>query len=125
MSERHEFHIACRAGAAALNKHRPGTSAAARLMVLAGRLIEPPKAPKRESPNASKSEWPTMREELTRKALQAVQDANAARDAGRMTDRDLWFVIDALFDVTHGLIAEDMSALLYRARQELKEHAPK
>jgi len=93
-------------------------------MVLAGRLLEPPKAPKRESEHAPKGEWPTMREELTRKALQAIQDANAKRDAGQINDRELWLVIDALFDVTHGLIGEDMSGLIYRARQELREHAP-
>lgn len=65
-----------------------------------------------------------MREEITRKALQAIQEANAKRTAGTITDRELWLVIDALFDTTHGLIDADMSALIYRSRQELKEHAP-
>jgi hypothetical protein len=81
-------------------------------------------APKPESPKARMGEWATMKEEVTRKALQAVQEANAKREAGIITDRELWLVIDALFDTTQGLIDPDMSALIYRARQELKEHAP-
>ena len=118
---RDNYAKAARAGAHALSSMPRGAKAAELLRSLALKFEQSPKA---ESPKASMGEWATMREEITRKVLQTVQDANAARDAGRMTDRDLWFVIDALFDVTHGLIAEDMSGLLYRARQELKEHAP-
>jgi hypothetical protein len=70
------------------------------------------------------SEWASMKDEITRKGLQAIQEANAKRDAGTITDRELWLVIDALFDTTQGLVDPDISALIYRARQELKEHAP-
>lgn len=118
---RENYAKAARAGAIALSGLPRGATAAELLRSLALKFEQ---APKPESPKASMGEWATMREEITRKALQAIQDANAARDSGRMTDRDLWFVVDALFDVTHGLIDPDMSALIYRARQELKEHAP-
>lgn len=118
---RENYAKAARAGAIALAGMPRGVKAAELLRSLALKFEQ---APKLESPKASMGEWATMREEITRKALQAIQNANAARDAGRMTDRDLWFVVDALFDVTHGLIDQDMSALIYRARQELREHAP-
>lgn len=112
---------AAQAGALALDKLRPGHSGVSILRGLAARFAQ---APNRERPKAPMTEWASMKDEITRKALQAIQEANAKRDAGTITDRELWLVIDALFDTTQGLVDPDMSALIYRARQELKEHAP-
>lgn len=120
-TSRENYAKAARAGAIALAALPRGAGAAELLRSVASKFEQ---APKLESPKASMGEWASMREEITRKALQAIQDSSARRDAGQITDRDLWFAIDALFDVTHGLIDPDMSALIYRARQELKEHAP-
>lgn len=118
---RENYAKAARAGALALAGMTRGAKAAELLRSLALKFEQ---EHKRESAQAGMGEWATMREEITRKALQAIQEANAKRTAGTITDRELWLVIDALFDTTHGLIDADMSALIYRARQELKEHAP-
>ncbi|TXN08953.1 hypothetical protein FV222_00340 [Methylobacterium sp. WL103] len=117
MSERHAK--ACEAGALALDRIKPETGAARLLRELAGRL----KAPKRETAKQPQSYFATQKEEITRKALGAVADAQARFEAGELTGRDLWVAVDAIHDTVSGLIDPDMTLLIYRARQELKEHA--
>ena len=111
---------AARAGAVALDRLRPGHQGVELLRSIALRFEQP--IP--ESAKAPKSEWATMQDEITRKALQVVQEAMTKQEAGTITERELWCIVDALFDTTHGLIPKDTSDVLYRARQELKEHAP-
>lgn len=119
MSERHAK--ACEAGALALDRIKPATGAAKLLRELAGRL----NAPKREPAKQPQSYFATQKEEITRKALGAVADAQMKFEAGTITGRDLWVAVDAIYDTISGLIDPDMAALIYQARQELKEHAPR
>ncbi|MCP1539980.1 hypothetical protein [Methylorubrum extorquens] len=125
---RERYAQAAQAGALAVNKLRPGHPAVALLKQLGEKFRQPAKAPSSLGANPPKrepqSEWATMKEEIARKAMQAVQDAVHKHACHIITERELWLVIDALFDTTHGLVDPDTSAILYGARQELKEHAP-
>lgn len=118
---RTRYAVAAKAGAAALQKYRPGHQAVALLQELAEKFAQ---EPKRESPKAPKSEWATMKAEITRKALTALHDATARQELGHISEGELWCVADALYDTTSGLVDPEISALIYAARQEMKEHAP-
>lgn len=81
-------------------------------------------SPKAESAKQPKGEWASMKSEITRKALTVLSEAQFKQMDGRINGRELWCIADTLYDTTSGLVDPDISALLYRARQELKEHAP-
>ncbi|AMB48340.1 hypothetical protein [Methylobacterium sp. AMS5] len=118
MSERHA--IACEAGAKALDRLRPDNPASGLLRELATKL----RSPKREPAKPLKSEWATMKDEITRKALGTLADAQLRFSDGQITGRELWCIVDGIYDTVSGLVDWDIAQLIYRARQELKEHAP-
>lgn len=69
------------------------------------------------------SDWPTLGEELARKALEIMQRRLAQHAAGAITDRELWLAVDSLYDAITGLVDWDVANVLYQVRENLKIEA--
>lgn len=64
--------------------------------------------------------WPELGEELSRKALETVEQAlHAHLVEGDMTDRELRLVVDAVCDTIQGLVPPKAFDVIYAIRKEL------
>lgn len=117
--QRARYAKACLAGATALTRLKPGNAGSALLQELATKFETPVRAAK-----PRESDFATQKEEITRKALGTLADAQLRHQDGQISARDLWLVADTIYDTVSGLVDWDIAQLIYSARQELKEHAP-
>lgn len=67
--------------------------------------------------------WPTFAGELGRKAMTQFQRWAELNAAGKITDRELYVVLDTLYETTVGLIPMDQVDLIVEALTELREEA--
>jgi hypothetical protein len=65
-------------------------------------------------------DWPALTEELTRKGAQALEKWLAKHDEGKITDRELYIVVDALWDTMSGLCERAFLRTLEAIHQELR-----
>lgn len=117
---RERYSKACRAGAAAIEVMRKGSPAAVLLRQLGERMASPP----RPVATPQESDFAKQKDEIARKALETLQDAQAKLDQGVYTERDLWVVANTLYDNVSGMVDWDIANLILAARQELQEHSP-
>ncbi len=68
-------------------------------------------------------EWPSFSAELTRKTLAQVDLYTKGYDAAKITKREYFILISALYDATSGLLARDASDLLADIHAELRKPA--
>lgn len=66
------------------------------------------------------SEWATHSAELARKSLARLYDGLALLDAGTITESHLFAEVDALSEVTQGLIPQEDWLAIDTVRLELK-----
>lgn len=66
------------------------------------------------------SDWPTLGEELGRKALEGLDRRIRQHAAGTISDRELWLAVDSLYDAITGLVDWDVANVLYQVREGLK-----
>lgn len=64
-------------------------------------------------------DWPSHSEELARKSLETVARWTRLHAQGRIRDRDLYLIVDAVCDTISGLIPDDDLQSIYAIRQEL------
>lgn len=65
------------------------------------------------------SDWPTLGQELGRKALEGLDRRIRQHAAGKITDRELWLTVDSLYDAITGLVDWDVANVLYQVRESL------
>ncbi|RWI35496.1 hypothetical protein [Mesorhizobium sp.] len=68
-------------------------------------------------------DWPTLKAELGRKGMQALQKYVAKHTDGRITDRELYIVTDVLWDVMSGLSPEADLRIVEAVNEELRRNA--
>lgn len=67
------------------------------------------------------TEWPGHTQELTRKTSGVLEHWAAKYDANKITLREFYIVVSALYDTTSGLIDRDTSDLLASIHKELRD----
>jgi hypothetical protein len=67
------------------------------------------------------SDWPEHSSELTRKTTEAVLKYADLHNSGKLSEKSFWLVLDALTDVTHGLIPSEDWQPIYDLRQDLRK----
>lgn len=65
--------------------------------------------------------WPTYAAELTRKGALTLAKWSDRRAAGKITDRDLYIVIDTLWDTMSGLCEAEFLRTLEELMKELRD----
>lgn len=68
----------------------------------------------------SESSWPELQEELTRKTVETMSEIAHKHSLGELTDAEVIASVNAVFDVTSGLIPWDVADLLYKIRQDIE-----
>jgi hypothetical protein len=63
--------------------------------------------------------WPSLGEELARKALETLHEAAHKNSTGELSDQELVLVVNTITDLTMGLIPKEISNLIYQVRKEL------
>lgn len=66
--------------------------------------------------------WPDHSSELARKAMDLVHRQACALAAREISEKEFWFVLDTLADVTQGLIPSDVWQIIYECRQDIGRH---
>lgn len=67
-----------------------------------------------------KDDWPTLGEELARKGLEQLEFWMAKRDAGKITQRELFIVTQVLYAVMSGLAPWEATTLVTEVNQEIR-----
>lgn len=65
-------------------------------------------------------DWPALSDELTRKGAQALEKWLAKHTEGKISDRELYIVVDALWDTMAGLCERTFLRTLEAIHQELR-----
>lgn len=65
--------------------------------------------------------WPTFSEELTRKGSDQLAKWVSAYEAGRITDRELFIVANAIWDTVSGLADNDLLRNLEQVIEEIRQ----
>ena len=65
------------------------------------------------------ADWPEHRDELTRKALDHLNDKIHENSTGKLSDAALWLVTDTIITITQGLTNKDDWDVMYAVREEL------
>lgn len=68
-------------------------------------------------------EWPSFASELGRKTSEVVERWMRAYDAGKLTFREFYLIVNAAYDTTSGLVPRDVSDMLARLEKELRDDA--
>lgn len=63
--------------------------------------------------------WPTLAEELGRKALDTTSYFVELQAQGKITERELWLVCNGIYDVMSGLADWNDTNVVYRVRQSV------
>ena len=66
------------------------------------------------------TDWPEHRDELTRKALDHLNDQVLANAAGRLSDVALYLIVDTIITITQGLTIKEDWEVMYAIREDLK-----
>ncbi|WLR90906.1 hypothetical protein [Shinella zoogloeoides] len=66
-------------------------------------------------------DWPTFSEELTRKGSEQLAKWVAAFDAGKITDRELFIVANAIWDTVSGLADKELLRNLEQVIEEIRQ----
>jgi len=66
-------------------------------------------------------EWPTFSEELTRKGSAQLAKWVAAYEAGKITDRELFIVANAIWDTVSGLADKELLRNLEQVIEEIRQ----
>lgn len=66
-------------------------------------------------------DWPTFSEELTRKGSEQLAKWVTAYEAGKITDRELFLIANALWDTVSGLADKDLLRNLEQVIQEIRD----
>jgi adenylate kinase len=65
--------------------------------------------------------WPSHRDELTTKLSATTEKWVKAHSAGKITDRELYIVVDALWDTCSGMTQEIPLRILERIHKDLRK----
>lgn len=65
------------------------------------------------------TEWASHRDELTRKALDHLNDQALKNAEGKLSDAALWLVADTIITITQGLTVREDWDFMYSVREEL------
>ena len=69
----------------------------------------------------SEDNWPGFAEELGRKAIDTTNWMVQLQDEGKVSERELWLVCNAIYDVMSGLADWNDTNLIYKIRNSLTE----
>lgn len=69
--------------------------------------------------DAVESDWPEHVEELSRKTMETLENWAKLNDAGAKSDAAFLLVVSVLWDVTSGLVRQDVSRVLEAVHKEL------
>lgn len=69
--------------------------------------------------------WPTFSEELTRKSAGTLDKWMSMYDRGKISARELFILVDGLWDAVSGLVETDFLRTLEAIHQELRMGARK
>jgi hypothetical protein len=67
--------------------------------------------------------WPSLGAELGRKTAGVIERWMAQYEAGRLTFREFYLIVNALYDTTSGLAPQDISDMLATIEKELRNEA--
>lgn len=67
--------------------------------------------------------WPSFAEELGRKSASVIERWMKLYDAGRLTLKEFYLIVNAVYDTTSGLAPRDISDMLARIEKELRDEA--
>lgn len=70
-----------------------------------------------------KDKWPSYADELSRKVTETVARWMERVDAGVAKKRDLFVLVDGLWDACSGLVHEDVLRMLEAIHEELRREA--
>ncbi|SER27930.1 hypothetical protein SAMN05216548_11477 [Faunimonas pinastri] len=63
--------------------------------------------------------WEDIQGELSRKVVEALAERVHQHEQGKITDRELYLVVNSLFDTVSGLVPWDLTDTIYNVRKEL------
>jgi hypothetical protein len=66
---------------------------------------------------ATSESWPEMASELSRKALEALDEAAFKNAEHALTDNEFRLIIDAIVDVTQGLVPYEVTDLILKVKK--------
>lgn len=69
--------------------------------------------------------WPSFGEELGRKALETVEKWMQRHDAGQIRARELYILVDGLYDTISGLAPKEVCNVIADLHQEIRKSAKK
>lgn len=69
------------------------------------------------------SDWPDHHEELGRKTMTVLEQWTERYNAGKITTREFYILVSALYDATSGLMDKEFSALLANIHRDLRRAA--
>lgn len=69
------------------------------------------------------TEWPSFREELGRKGLQALDKYATLHLQGKISARELYIVADVLFDAMSGLADWSATDLVAKVHEDIRQNA--
>jgi hypothetical protein len=66
-------------------------------------------------------DWPNHMDELTRKTTEQLDKWGRAFNAAKISKREFYIMVSALYDATSGLIHKDVSNLMADIHKELRD----
>lgn len=69
----------------------------------------------------SEKSWPSFNEELTRKTTEVLARWTDKYESGKITKREYYVLVNALWDVTSGLCDNQLSHLLAAIEKDLRK----
>jgi len=69
--------------------------------------------------------WPSFGEELGRKALTTLETWMQRHEAGQIRTRELYILVDGLYDTISGLAPKSVSDLIADVHKEIRRNAKK
>lgn len=68
-------------------------------------------------------DWPSHTQELGRKSMEVIDRWMSAYNAGKLTLREFYLIVNATYDTTSGLVPKDVSDILAEIEKELRLEA--
>jgi len=72
-----------------------------------------------------RDEWPSFTEELDRKSLEQVEKWSKAYDAEKISTREFFIAISAIYDTSSGLASKGVSDLIANVHEEIRRNGKK
>lgn len=73
--------------------------------------------------DAKTDDWPSHHAELTRKGFATLNKWAKAYAAGKITSRELYILVDGMWDTVSGLCAEELQRALEAVHEEIRRNA--